>query len=95
MTKGWKNESLRHSLSARKIKTRQKKPKQAESSEKKYYVDVYYDDEFDPPSWVWRVYSIEADGSLMVVDADLTDTKKQAKQTAKEISEKKGYELVK
>jgi hypothetical protein len=55
---------------------------------KKTYVDVYYDDELSPPAWVTRRYYKEKDGSLVVFDADVLPSKREAEKLAKEWKKK-------
>jgi len=51
---------------------------------KKTYVDVYYDDELDPPCWGARKYEKDKDGSLIVIDFTCAENKKDAQKIAKE-----------
>ena len=62
-------------------------------TKKNEYIDVYYDDEFDPPSWTVRRVKELSDGSLEVVDADLLPSKRKAVEEAKKWSQRTGLKL--
>ena len=52
------------------------------------YIDVYYDDELNPPSWMARRVEKTFDGSLIVHDTVLTKNKSEAKKYAKKLARK-------
>jgi len=60
------------------------------------WVDVYYDDELDPPCWGPRkVKKSDTEyGSLEVIDFDCAENKKEAIKHAKEWSKKSGLPLM-
>jgi hypothetical protein len=47
--------------------------------------DVYYDDELKPPSWMVRKYYKTISGMIVVLDAILTEDRKQAEYMLKKI----------
>jgi hypothetical protein len=61
----------------------------------KEYIDVYWDNELDPPSWVIRRVEEQKDGSLVVQDSDLANNKRDAMKRAKEWSQRSGIKLEK
>ena len=70
------------------------KYKSPTTSSIKNYIDVYYDEELEPPCWGPRHVKVVEYGSLEVQDFDCADNKTEAIQHAKQWSKKSGLPLI-
>lgn len=83
--KGYKNIVPRdpyiHGLSAKGIKTWNKdKTDDYGFIKGNKFARISFDEEFEEPTWISQFGTTEKDGSLVVIDSDLADTKTQAKK---------------